>query len=527
MKKVQAFNWKFLKYLFWLGPVLIVMGVTSGAIAGWGAIPAALMVAGIAVIAAWLFLENSSHPGFWGRRSTQVGTNALLATLAMLAIVGMVNVLAVRYPIRIDLTENRIFTLAPQSQEVVQSLKQPVKVWVFLPNANPVDRELLENYRRHSPQFSYEFVDPQAKPGVAKAFNVQSLGEVYLETGGNRRFVQSIASGEALSERKLTNGLAQLSSTQQQKVYFLQGHGERIPEATGKGGLSQAAGKLKEVSYVPLPLNLAENPKVPEDASVVVVAGAQRPLLDKELEALRTYTSGKGGLLLMVDPQTDPKLDKLLSDWGIKVSDRLVIDPAGQASGLGPGVTIVNQYGDHPITRGFGNGISFYPLARPLETSKIAGIDGATLLYTSNRTTAQRIGATGELKFDPATDPKGPFNIGMALTRSIPSEDSTPTPSPTPSPAAAKPQFRLVVIGNSSFATDGLFEQQLNGDLFLNATTWLSQRDDEVMSIRPREATNRRIVLSPEQVISVSLISMLLLPLIGFGTATAVWWKRR
>ena len=358
MKKVQAFNWKLLKYLFWFGPVLIIMGLTSGSIAGWGAVPTALIVAGIAVIVAWLMLESSSHPGFWGQRSTQVGTNALLATLAMLAIVGMVNILAVRYPGRIDLTENRIFTLAPQSQEVVQSLKQPVKVWVFSPNVNPVDRELLENYRRRNSQFSYEFVDPQAKPGVAKAFNVQSIGEVYLETGGNRRFVQSIASGEALSERKLTNGLAQLSSTQQQKIYFLQGHGERIPEATGKGGLSQATGKLKEVSYVPLPLNLAENPQVPNDASVVVVAGAQRPLLDKELEALRTYASGngasgngasgKGGLLLMVDPQTDPKLDKLLSDWGIKVSDRLVIDPAGQASGLGPGVTIVNQYGDHP-----------------------------------------------------------------------------------------------------------------------------------------------------------------------------------
>ena len=87
------------------------MGLTSGAIAGWGAIPTALMITGIAVIAVWLFLESSSHPGFWGRRSTQVGTNALLATLAMLAIVGMVNVLAVRYPARIDLTENRIFTL--------------------------------------------------------------------------------------------------------------------------------------------------------------------------------------------------------------------------------------------------------------------------------------------------------------------------------------------------------------------------------------------------------------------------------
>jgi ABC-type uncharacterized transport system involved in gliding motility auxiliary subunit len=33
-----------------------------------------------------------------------------------------------------------------------------------------------------------------------------------------------------------------------------------------------------------------------------------------------------------------------------------------------------------------------------------------------------------------------------------------------------------VVIGNSTFATDGLFDQQLNGDVFLNAVNWLGSK---------------------------------------------------
>jgi ABC-type uncharacterized transport system involved in gliding motility auxiliary subunit len=546
MKQMRALNWNSLKYLFWIGPFLIVMGLTAGAVVGsWGIVPTALMVTGLAVIGVWLVLESRLQPDFWGKRSTQVGTNALLATLAMLAIIGMVNLLAARYSARIDLTENQIFTLAPQSQEVVRSLRQPVKAWVFLPNPGETDRALLENYRRQASQFSYEFVDPQAKPGVARQFGVQSIGEVYLETGGNRRFVQTVTQTEALSERKLTNGLAQLESTQQQKVYFLQGHGERQLQ-DGEGGLSQATNKLKEESYGAEALNLATNPQVPEDATVLVVAGAQRPLLDKEIDALRAYLQRQSGLMLMVDPQTDPKLDRLLSDWGIRVSDRIVIDPAGQASGLGPGVTIVNQYGDHPITRDFGNSFSFYPLARPLETRPTEGIESVPLLYTSDRTTAQRIGDTGELQFDEAIDPKGPFNIGVAMTRSIespapspspteaspspspsPSSSASPSPSPSPTDTADKVQARLVVIGNSAFATNGLFEQQLNGDLFLNATAWLSQRDDEVLSIRPREVTSRRIVMAPEQQTTVALIALAFLPLVGFGTAAAVWWRRR
>lgn len=220
-----------------------------------------------------------------------------------------------------------------------------------------------------------------------------------------------------------------------------------------------------------------------------------------------------------------------------------MIDPAGQAIDRGLGVTVVNQYGDHPITRGFGGGYTVYPLAMPLEMTEVSGVEGMILIYSSDRTTAQRINSRNEVQSDPATDPKGPFNLGMALTRDAssdlvlapapspsPSASSSPSPSPSPTPssspnATAKPQSRLVVIGNSSFATDGRFDQQLNGDLFLNATTWLSQRDSEVLSIRPKELTSRRIVLSPGQQLSITLISMAFLPLIGFSTAAAVWWR--
>lgn len=538
MKKgalINLINWKLLKYLFWLGPMLVIMGLTAGAVIGsWGVVPSGLVLAGIAVIVAWLLLESSAQPGFWRRRSTQVSTNALLATLAMLIILAMVNVLAVRYSARLDLTENQIFTLAPQTQEVVQSLKQPVKAWIFSPTPNPLDKELLENYRRQNQQFSYEYVDPQAKPGVAEKFEVQSIGEIYLEAGNNRKFVQTLNPQEQLSERKLTNGIAQVMNNQPEKVYFLQGHGERSLDA-GQGAMSQAIAALKEENYTPEPLNLAQALKVPEDAKVLVMASPQRPLLPREREALEAYLQRQSGLLLLVDPQTDPQLNDLLSSWGVQLSDRLVTDPAGQAAQLGPGVVIVNQYGNHPITEGFRNGISFYPLARPLQQTPVTGVEAAPLLIASDLTRAQQIGQNGELQSQ-ATDPKGPFYIGVALSRTIEQPEApaaagpSPTPQPSPSPAAdddSKPQARLIVIGNSGFATDGFFGQQLNGDVFLNSVSWLSQQDDQVLAIRPREATSRRIVLSPEQQMTVALMAMAFLPLIGFGTATAVWWRRR
>ncbi|MBF2046020.1 MAG: Gldg family protein [Elainella sp. C42_A2020_010] len=532
--------WKYWKYLFWLAPVFIIMGLTAGAIAGWGVVPLALIGIGGVLLLLWLLTSGFTQASFWNRRSTQAGTNALIATLAVLAILGFVNFLAVRYNTRVDLTENQIFTLAPQTQDVLRELDQPVKAWIFSPNPSAADRQLLDNYRRETEQFSFEFVDPQAKPGVAREFGVQSIGELYLEAGEKRRLVQTVTPQERISERKLTNSLVQITNTEQQKVYFLQGHGERSLEP-GQGAFSQAKTRLGEESFAAEPLNLATNPKIPDDAGVVVIAGAQRPLLDVELTALRDYLKRKSGLMLMLDPQTNSNLNTLLKEWGVTVSDRLVTDPAGQSSGLGAGVVIVNQYGDHPITRGFSNGISFYPLVSPLQIQPVTGVQVTPLLITDPRTSAQQIAASGEVQSTPE-DPKGPFDIGAALSRTVATETAKPSPSPSPSPQAASPspspspspeaeqdtpEARLVVIGGSSFATDGLFDQQLNGDVFLNSVSWLSQQDDQVLSIRPKEATNRRIVMSVGQQLSAVLLALVLLPLVGFASAALVWWRRR
>jgi len=85
----------------------------------------------------------------------------------------------------------------------------------------------------------------------------------------------------------------------------------------------------------------------------------------------------------------------------------------------------------------------------------------------------------------------------------------------------------MVVLGNSDFATDGLFGQQLNGDVFFNSVTWLSQQDQQLLSIRPKEAKNRRINLTTMQASLLALLSLLVLPLVGLITAGVLWWQRK
>ena len=620
------------------------MGLTAGVVTGdWSPVALGLLFAGLAIIGFWLLLLGALSPGFWKRRSTQAGTNAFVATLAMLVILGLINFLGVRYAQRLDLTETQLFTLSPLSQRVVKNLQQPVKVWVFDPKSNATDRDLLNNYRWYGTKLEYEFADPQLRPTLAEKFKIQKPGEVYLEYGSARKLLQTVSDAERLSEVKLTNGIEQLTSDRTDTAYFLQGHGERPLEQV-EGGLSEAVRALKEKNLTAQPLNLAERSQVPEDASVVVVAGPKRALFPGEAQALRNYLATGGSLLLMVDPEANPGLDNLLTDWGVKLDRQIVIDASGQGStvGLGPATPVVSKYGNHPITRDFGTGFSFYPLARPVETNPVEGVQETPLVVTNEKSWGESNPEKQPLQFDPKSDRPGPITLGVALSRkaqpNTPSPTPPATPSPTPSASTTSPsssptstpttkvtpsasptstpqakvtpsssptstpqakltpssspspsvspsitptakvtpsssptstpqakltpssspspsvspsitpttklttkpsstnaekntkktsEARLIVYGNSNFATDGWFKQQLNGDVFLNSVSWLSKRDEQALSIRPKEQKNRRINLSTMQAGGLGWVTLLIMPLIGFTTAGIMWWRRR
>lgn len=505
-----------LKYVFWLGPLLIVVGLSAGIISGtWGLLPLGLLITGLVVLSLGFSLTDIVSKGFWGRRSTQVGTNAVISTLAFLVLIGLINVLGVRYSTRIDLTEQRFFFLAPQSQQVLKTLKQPVKVVLFETEPQPATRTLLESYQRQGKGlFRFEFIDPQAHPGLAQRYGAKNPGDVFLESGKRVEPLEA-----TFAEANLTPAIQRVTSDLRSQVYFIQGHGE-LPLTGGQGSLSEALKSLKAESLLPQPLNLIQDRQIPKDANAIVVAGAKQPFLDVEIKLLRQYLQQGGSLMLMLDPETKSGLEPLLQDWGIKLDNRLIVDASGsgQLVGLGPAVPLVTRYGQHPITKDFApESVSFFPLAQAVDSQPSQTFEISPLLFTGDQSWAESNPDSAQLQFDPARDRKGPLTLGVAIIR----------PNQTQPNQAVRAETRLVVIGDSDFATNGLISKGLNGEMMLNAITWLSNRSDLAMAIRPKEAVNRRLDLTPQTSRVVSLIALGFLPLAAFGTAGIFWWRRR
>jgi ABC-type uncharacterized transport system involved in gliding motility auxiliary subunit len=592
----------FFKNSVWLGIGLISAACTSGLIAGWTALQTGLTIVGIVLIGIWLLMLGrfdaaGDQPNFWQRRSTQAGTGALISTVSVFVILALLNFMAVRHLYRVDLTDTGRLSIAPETQQVLKNLKQPVTLYLFDKEQSPEDRELLQNFRRQSPNFSFEFVDPDANPALAKKFDIKNSNQsrdVHLELPSKNRkvFVQSLSPQQPISESRLVSSLLQIESDRKPRIYFTQGHGERSLDP-GEKNYGEAFKLLQDKNFEVLPLNLAQTLKVPIDAAAVVLAGPSKPFFDAELKAIQDYLDQSGNLMVLIDPESQTNLTELLKTWGLVLDNRVAIDASGsgQLLKLGPAAPIVQDYNgnQHPITKEFGNNITFYPLSRPIEIQEVAGVQATPIALTNKQSWGESNLQEKPIKFD-AGDRPGPLPLAVALVRQVtpkpiqpspspspslppvdtngqtppvvtpsptasptaspimspsssPSPTASPSPAPTTSPTGrpttspivnpiASPttvprESRLVIFGNSAFATDAFFGAQLNGDMFLNSVTWVSQADGQALSIRPREIKRRQLSGTPQQVQIVMLLSAVLLPIIGFGLAALIGWRRR
>ena len=224
------------------------------------------------------------------------------------------------------------------------------------------------------------------------------------------------------------------------------------------------------------------------------------------------YLDGGGKVLAEVDPETDPKLDAVFQAWNINLGSNIVIDASGigQLLGTGPGIPLVTDFGDSSITKGFQGSMAFFPLARTVSISDKSKADPSEMeiLKTSPRSfTTPKI--EQRVKYDPKTDTMGPLSLGVTEEKKVGDKSA-----------------RLVVIGDSDFASNEAATQQRNGDLFFNTVDWLAQ-DESLISIRPKSMTNRHVILTEGQSAALQWVDLFFLPGIVIISGISIWWKRR
>ena len=536
----------------WIGTLLVFAGVAIRVFRPeWDQYAYWAAVGGLACVVFYTLTQWREIGRSFQKRETKLGAMMSISVVAVLAILIGINWAVTRRDKRWDLTAAGSFTLSDQTLKVVSALKTPVKVLVFdEPNGFQRFRDALTMYTNASPNIQVEYVDIARDPARAREYTITSPGTVVMEYSGRREKVMSER------EQDLTNTLIKVTSGRQVKAYFVEGHGEHDILGNDQQGYASVVEALKRDNYTVEKLVLAQSEAgVPADASVLIIAGPRADYLKPEVDAIRSYLRKGGKALFMLDPpvgeaaRPTPTLEALLKEWSITLGHDVVIDISGmgQLLGTGPSVPVVASYPPHDVVQNF-DLLTAFPLSQSVKG--VAGTELGTALTENVINTSERswsesdvksLAAGGKVSLDEASgDQRGPITIALSLAMDAPDAPSSATAATEGTPAAgAKPaegekpadapkklQMRILVVGDSDFASNAAAGIQGNADLFVNMNNWLTQQED-LISIRARDVGDRRVTLTADQQRRLAWIALLFIPGLILGSGVYTWWQRR
>jgi ABC-type uncharacterized transport system involved in gliding motility auxiliary subunit len=490
----------------------IFSGLTAEEVNRYLLVSAGLIILGLA---AYAVMEPDRVRRFFTGRQARYGSNALVMTIAFLGILIVGNVLAYQNPVPIaDLTEDKVNTLSPELAAALDTLPENVMATAFFSQGSNTEStdQLLSNIKANSNgKFDYQFINPDRDPQAAMSAGITGDGKILLQMGDRQEIVAFA------SETEILKGMLRLLNPGNNVVYFLTGHGERDIEQPGDAAMTRAKSTLESKNYTVQALNLLAENQIPEDATLIVIAGPLQPVSDDEVNLLKEYLDGGGSLIVMEDPSaltefgdaSDPLADMLAQDWGITFNNDIVIDLNSPQP-----TTAAAFYYDaaHPVTLNMNNLVSYYPFTRSLTMAEaMEGVTLTPLVQTNER-------SWGETDFTSLT--QGGTEIGMdpnevqgPLTLAIAAENTN--------------GGRVVAFGTSNLAVDQIFDAYGSGDMFVNSVDWAAEQET-LANITPKTPTERTFKIPGQfQWIGILLSSVFIIPGLVVLAGVSTWLARR
>ncbi len=494
-----------------------------------GAAYTVLAIGGIFLLTALMMSFATVLETITGRRG-RYGANTLVMIIAFVALVVLVYVVAARNPQRWDVTATRQYSLAPRTLEILNNLAEPVKAIAFFVPDNaqqevyrvPAENLLNEFRHRAGNDFSYEFVDPDREPTLAKQYRVTQYPTIAFE--GETSGFRYRLTAPLFEERDFSSALLIVTGVEQKGIYYLSGLGERDPQdydIDSHQGFGLAIDALTRDNYAILPLSLAETPEIPANAAALIIAGPTRDLEANEAQLIHNYLKGGGRLLLLLEPDPPQSFKDLLAKWAVTVDEGIVIDMASSLAGQ-PQTPLIKreQYLDTPpidaITAPLDQ--SYFPGSTSFRPSLPAEEMPDTIVhYPVARTTLLSC-----LTPDPEINDcqfEG-FDVlfpGWAIQAVAPLNEE---------PVPDAPEARIILFGDTDFGSNFHFYSQSNSDLLLNSVNWLTE-DVRLGGVRPKLFTFRLLVVTAREMQLIRGMGWFVLPVAMTLLASIAWWRRR
>lgn len=508
-----------------VGVVLIAIGVSFYAIDGVMTLKAAgFLWAGLMITLFLLYVRFGAIRAALTRRSTKYGANMVVMIGVFIGVLVFMAVLGHAHKKRYDFTKTGRFTLSTQTKKILKSLEAPVKVVAFYraesgtmhAQQRQTARDLLEEYASQSDNFTFTFIDPDRKPGLASKYGVSEY-RIMLLISGDRQVKVG-----AESEEKLTNGLIKLLREKKKQIYFVKGHGEKDLASTGKTGYSAARNAILNESYEIKELFLMRSEGVPEDASVVVLAGPKEELTPDELEKLEKYYTSGGAMLVQIDPGHPPGLRTWLENFGFRLQTDVIIEGQTQVYGTNALTPVVYAYNKkHPLTEGF-TLASYFPIANSVYIDEDPKQGRYQLALTGPNSWTEMDKEqleSGQAEYNEDHEKKGPVPIMSVTTYKAPEEKDEQG-------STRRRYGKVILVGDSDFANNTNINLAGNGDLFLNTINWLAEEAD-LIAVRAKKRDVTPVILTAAQGRAIFWVPVVMIPSFILMAGVGIYSRRR
>ncbi|MEW6303197.1 MAG: Gldg family protein [Verrucomicrobiota bacterium] len=491
---------------------------------------------------------NESRPSYSALQRWSSAFNVSVSVLAVLAIVVMVNYLAIGHSLRAHWSGSAAQPLSPLTHQVLESLTNQVRIVVFFDKADPLYSsvsKLINEYRLACSKLIIETVDPDRDPSgaatVREKYKLSPLSDnnvvifecndkaeaVYGSRLSDYNVDELVKQGKKEGQVKrtafkgemmFTSAIVAVTDPRPYKVYFMLDYavGGKEQHELGYENLRDFLADNKIQYGV---VDLVGTNDIPGSCDLLLIAGRKMPFLDDELRKLDRYLTKGGRALILLNQTSATGLETYLTKWGVAVGEDRVFDPQNCSPG----------YNDLYI-RSFG----LHPTVRPIAQSSVP-IHFATARTVGRSPSAPRAADAPQVEEIAFTGEQG---VAYQM------RNGQPTPGPRDRvgklPVAVAVEkgglkgvnvergaTRLIVTGDAYFLNNHMLRAVANRDFAWHSIQWLLDRSRLTEGIGPRPVNEFVLRMTSTETVAVRWILLAALPGSVLFLGLLVWLQRR
>jgi len=492
----------------------------------------------------------------YGTLSTIITIIFVCAVVLFNIIVGM---LVERYPVKLDLTKNKIYEISDKTIDYIKKLEKQVEITVLLPekqlNSSVYTKQVLETmkkYEQYTDRIKLEFIDMDKNP--EKVSKVQELhkGEItennIVVTCGQRIKVLNVNDiyvrendgystyiTGSRTEQILTSAVMNVTDANPKKVGLVKKESASSVEISKeffKETLDLNGYEVKDVDMLTESI---------EEYDLVVVIAPLNDFTQTEINKLSDFLYNSGNLgrnMLYISDYAQketPNIDVFLKEWGVSLP-KAYIHPTDPNSTQSVGVYGLSNYVPSPLlnfvdedSKKLVSDASLplvAPLSRPIDVLFAFNNDRSTKVILSTPDSTVAIDKNVTKDTDVSTLEKKSFNILVNCEKFFFDNKNDNT----------RKTSNLTVLGSAYNIDMNILNDTAynNSEFIINYINKLTGNESNI-SIVPKNLESVTITMTDQQIAMVKNIIVVIIPclIIFIGIIVfvrrrnrwAVWWK--